>query len=85
MRTAHRRAAVLVTAMAACAALVTGGASPAAPAPATPVAHGVPRTVVLDGARLHRTKVRLEHGDARLRRAARALTARADTWLGQGP
>ncbi|NKQ24994.1 alginate lyase family protein [Streptomyces galbus] len=85
MRTGHRRTAVLVTVLAACAALVTGGAAPAAPAPATPVAHGVPRTVVLDGARLHRTKIRLDHGDASLRRAARTLTARADAWLGQGP
>ncbi|GAA2514404.1 alginate lyase family protein [Streptomyces levis] len=45
----------------------------------------VPDTVVLDGARLQRTKLRLEHGDPVLRRAVRALRARADRWLDQGP
>ncbi|MEH0425483.1 alginate lyase family protein [Streptomyces stelliscabiei] len=45
----------------------------------------VPHTAVLDGARLHRTRLRLEHGDPRLRRTVRALTLRADRWLGQGP
>ncbi|MFJ4277047.1 alginate lyase family protein [Streptomyces massasporeus] len=45
----------------------------------------VPRTTVLDGTRLQRTKVRLEHGDPQLRRALGALRARADRWLDQGP
>ncbi|MET9496128.1 alginate lyase family protein [Streptomyces sp. NPDC006552] len=45
----------------------------------------VPRTAVLDGVRLQQTRLRLAHGDPRLARAARELTARADRWLGQGP
>ncbi|MEV5355320.1 alginate lyase family protein [Streptomyces sp. NPDC052693] len=62
------------------------GALPAASAHGA-ARHGsaVPDTTVLDGARLHRTKLRLEHGDPALRRAVQALRARADRWLGQGP
>ncbi|MEV0634772.1 alginate lyase family protein [Streptomyces sp. NPDC050619] len=63
----------------------TAGALPAASAE---VAHPVPKaphTAVLDGTRLQQAKVRLDHGDPRLRRAAQALTARADKWLNQGP
>ncbi|MGW0967454.1 alginate lyase family protein [Streptomyces sp. NPDC002516] len=48
-------------------------------------APGAPRTAVLDGARLRRTRARLEHGDRRLARTLRELTARADNWLDQGP
>lgn len=44
-----------------------------------------PRTAVLDGERLLRTKQRLDHGDPQLKRAVGDLTARADTWLDQGP
>ncbi len=44
-----------------------------------------PRTVVLDGGRLQQTKVRLQHGDPRLRAAVAKLTGRADKWLDQGP
>ncbi|MFE7074838.1 alginate lyase family protein [Streptomyces sp. NPDC057620] len=44
-----------------------------------------PDTVVLDGGRLQQTKVRLQHGDPRLRRAVANLTGRADKWLDQGP
>ncbi|MER5431548.1 alginate lyase family protein [Streptomyces sp. NPDC002588] len=53
-----------------------------------PSAHAAPRapdTAVLDGARLQQTKLRLDRGDPRLRRPLEALTARADTWLDQGP
>ncbi|MEU9392099.1 alginate lyase family protein [Streptomyces sp. NPDC048324] len=53
-----------------------------------PSAHASPRapaTVVLDGARLQRTKALLDHGDPQLRGELAALTARADDWLHQGP
>ncbi|MCT9004287.1 alginate lyase family protein [Streptomyces sp. NPDC054766] len=48
-------------------------------------APGIPRTAVLDGGRLRRTRLRLDHGDRRLAHSLRALTARADNWLDQGP
>ncbi|WRZ94119.1 alginate lyase family protein [Streptomyces sp. NBC_01007] len=48
-------------------------------------APGIPRTAVLDGGRLRRTRLRLDHGDRRLAHSLRALTARADNWLEQGP
>ncbi|MEU5635173.1 alginate lyase family protein [Streptomyces rishiriensis] len=63
----------------------TAGAVPTASARPAPPAPRAPHTAVLDGARLQRTKVRLDHGDPQLRDTARALTARADTWLAQGP
>lgn len=67
-------------------AAFTTGAVPATSARAeAPPAPRVPHTAVLDGARLHRTKVRLDHGDPQLQRAVRALRARADRWLDQGP
>ena len=79
---ATSRLGVLLVALAAFAT----GAVPAATAEAqdrrTP---RVPHTVVLDGTRMQRTKVRLDHGDPQLRRAVRALRTRADTWLDQGP
>ncbi|MGW2722452.1 alginate lyase family protein [Streptomyces sp. NPDC001492] len=53
-----------------------------------PSAHAAPRapdTAVLDGARLQRTKLRLDQGDPQLHRALGDLTARADNWLTQGP
>lgn len=81
MRATSRWGALLV----ALAAFATG-AVPAATADArerhTP---RVPHTVVLDGSRMQRTKVRLDHGDSELRRAVRALRVRADAWLDQGP
>ncbi|WP_028803656.1 alginate lyase family protein [Streptomyces sp. 142MFCol3.1] len=61
---------------------LTATAAPSATAHAGPE---VPRTAVLDGAALQRAKVRLEHGDPQLARTLRDLTARADSWLGQGP
>ncbi|MFD7245029.1 alginate lyase family protein [Streptomyces massasporeus] len=67
---------------------LAAGAAPAASAPTGTdgaPADRVPRTTVLDGTRLQRTKVRLEQGDPQLRRAVGALRARADRWLGQGP
>ncbi|UUU28741.1 alginate lyase family protein [Streptomyces sp. CA-210063] len=79
---ASARLGVLLVALAALAV----GAVPAASARVT--AHAppeVPRTVVMDGTRLHQTKLRLDRGDRQLRRAVRALTNRADTWLDQGP
>ncbi|MGW7822832.1 alginate lyase family protein [Streptomyces puniciscabiei] len=69
------RAAVLL------AAVVTFGAAPVPSAHAAPRA---PRTVVLDGARLQQTRARLDR-DPQLRRVLGDLTARADTWLDQGP
>ncbi|EFL30069.1 conserved hypothetical protein [Streptomyces viridochromogenes DSM 40736] len=64
-------------------ALVTG-AAPVASA-RTEAHHRIPDTAVLDGTRLQRTKIRLDHGDPRLRRAVGTLRTRADRWLGQGP
>ncbi|MFF4086944.1 alginate lyase family protein [Streptomyces nigra] len=79
---ATSRWGVLLVALAA----FTTGAVPAATADArerhTPRA---PNTVVLDGSRMQRTKIRLDHGDPELRRAVRALRVRADAWLDQGP
>src|SRR5689334_14630635 len=63
------RAAVLLAAM------VTLGAV------LVPSAHAVPRapdTAVLDGARLQRTKLRLDEGDHQLHRGLGELTTRAD-------
>ncbi|WP_406256603.1 alginate lyase family protein [Streptomyces nigra] len=81
MRATSRWGALLVAL-----AAFTTGAVPAATADArerhTPRA---PHTVVLDGSRMQRTKVRLDHGDPELRRAVRALRIRADAWLDQGP
>lgn len=81
MRATSRWGALLVAL-----AAFTTGAVPAATADArerhTP---RVPHTVVLDGSRMQRTKVRLDHGDPELRRAVRALRVRADAWLDQGP
>ncbi|MFF7645705.1 alginate lyase family protein [Streptomyces canus] len=73
------RSRLCVALLTALAAFTTGFAAPAA---ARTV---VPHTTVLDGARLQRTKVRLDRGDPQLLRAVRGLTARADKWLNQGP
>ncbi|MGW3098991.1 alginate lyase family protein [Streptomyces sp. NPDC001102] len=70
-----RTAVLLATVVTLAAALVPSAhASPRAPA-----------TVVLDGARLQRTKALLDDGDPHLRRELAALTSRADDWLHQGP
>jgi hypothetical protein len=66
-------------------ALVTGAAPTASARPEAPHTDRIPHTAVLDGARLHRTKVRLDHGHPRLRRAVALLRGRADRWLDQGP
>ncbi|SHH37969.1 alginate lyase family protein [Streptomyces sp. 3214.6] len=78
---ARSRLGVLLAALAA----FTAGAVPAATARAEHPAPKAPHTAVLDGTRLQQTKIRLDHGDPQLRRSARALTARADRWLNQGP
>lgn len=75
------RAGVVLAVLVALAAAVVPTASAHQGRP-TPKA---PATAVLDGARLQRTKIRLDHGDAGLRRAVATLAARADAWLGQGP
>ncbi|MDG9712953.1 alginate lyase family protein [Streptomyces sp. DH10] len=67
------------------AALVTGVAPAASARAEAEHTYRVPHTAVMDGARLHRTKVRLQHGDPRLRRAVAVLRERADRWLDQGP
>ncbi|MET7680938.1 alginate lyase family protein [Streptomyces sp. NPDC005423] len=69
--------------LAAVVCLAATGVPPAAAHPAA--APPVPRTAVLDGARLQRTKVRLDHGDPQLRRSVEELKERADNWLDQGP
>ncbi|ADI05452.1 hypothetical protein SBI_02331 [Streptomyces bingchenggensis BCW-1] len=70
-------------------ALLAVFAIPAAPSAqgAEPARHPapVPKTVVLDGPRLAVTKVKLQLGDARLKRTVRDLTAQADQWMNQGP
>ncbi|MGW6906264.1 alginate lyase family protein [Streptomyces sp. NPDC054940] len=75
----------LVVLLLAMAALTTGAAPVASARTEAQHAPRVPHTAVLDGARLHRTKIRLEHGDPQLSRAVEALSTRADRWLGQGP
>ncbi|WP_406166501.1 alginate lyase family protein [Streptomyces sp. NBC_00996] len=55
------------------------------PSAAAHTAPKVPRTAVLDGARLQQTKAGLDHGDPRLKRTLKDLTGRADNWLDQGP
>ncbi|MGW6735343.1 alginate lyase family protein [Streptomyces sp. NPDC055013] len=85
--TARSRVGVLLAVLAA----FTTSAAPdpaAASAPAVAQAQEAPRvphTAVLDGPRLHRTKIRLDRGDPQLRQALRALRTRADRWLDQGP
>ena len=81
---ARPRFRILLTAVALCAAVAVPSA-PARAAYETPAAPKVPKTVVLDGARLQQAKVRLDHGDPQLKRALGDLTARADNWLEQGP
>ncbi|MFD9224031.1 alginate lyase family protein [Streptomyces sp. NPDC060064] len=79
----RRRLGVVLTAVAACVTVLVPIAS--SQAAATSGSHRVPKTVVIDGKRLKEAKSRLDHGDPALRKAARALVARADGWLGQGP
>ncbi|WP_329525865.1 alginate lyase family protein [Streptomyces sp. NBC_01462] len=76
------RAGVVLAAVVALAAAVVPTTASAHAGRSTPKA---PATAVLDGARLQRTKIRLDHGDAGLRHAVANLTARADGWLDQGP
>lgn len=72
------RFGALFTAAAALASVLMPVANAAAREPA-------PRTAVLDGERLQQTRLRLDRGDPQLRRAVKDLTARADSWLAQGP
>ncbi|GAA4310695.1 alginate lyase family protein [Streptomyces venetus] len=65
--------------------LVTGAVPVASARTQAHPAHRIPDTAVLDGARLQRTKILLDHGDPQLRRAVGTLRTRADRWLGQGP
>ncbi|MET9760427.1 alginate lyase family protein [Streptomyces sp. NPDC006372] len=67
------------------AALLTGVVPVASARTEARPAYRIPDTAVLDGARLQRTKTRLDHGDPQLRRAVRTLRTRADRWLDQGP
>ncbi|MFH9012040.1 alginate lyase family protein [Streptomyces sp. NPDC017943] len=79
---APRRAGILALALT---AFLTGVAPTASARPETAHPDRVPHTTVLDGTRLERTRTRVQHGDPRLRQAVRALRARADKWLDQGP
>ncbi|MER6788866.1 alginate lyase family protein [Streptomyces sp. NPDC000658] len=81
---ARPRLGLLLAALVACTAAVVPAASAQAAHPPRP-APRAPHTAVLDGARLRQAKIRLDHGDRRLLPVARALTARADKWLDQGP
>ncbi|WP_327247467.1 hypothetical protein [Streptomyces sp. NBC_01320] len=82
----RRRLGALLTAAAAPTAVLVPAASSAAA-----TAHGhrppprAPRTVVIDGHRIQQAKLRLDRGDPALRTAVKALTAKADSWLGHGP
>ncbi|GHE02421.1 alginate lyase family protein [Streptomyces alanosinicus] len=81
------RAAVLLAAMVATAAVLvpSARATPSArDGHAAQAAPKAPRTAVLDGGRLRQTRARLDR-DPRLRRTLGDLTARADGWLDQGP
>ncbi|WP_369245176.1 alginate lyase family protein [Streptomyces sp. R41] len=66
-------------------AAVVALASAVVPSAVAHAAPKVPRTAVLDGARLQQTKERLDRGDPQLKRTLEDLTARADNWLNQGP
>ena len=77
---ARPRLGVLLVAVAVLTAVFVPSASASAH-----TAPAVPKTAVLDGARLQQTKLRLDRGDPQLRRALRNLTTRADNWLHQGP
>ncbi|MBK3562650.1 alginate lyase family protein [Streptomyces sp. MBT62] len=77
---ARPRLGVLLAAVAVLTAVFVPSASASAHA-----APAVPKTAVLDGARLQQTKLRLDRGDPQLLRALRNLTTRADNWLHQGP
>src|SRR5690349_11261401 len=79
---ARSRLAALLAAVTAFTAFTALGVPAASAHPAPPK---VPRTAVLDGARLQQTRIRLDRGDPQLRRALGELTTRADAWLPQGP
>ncbi|NUT27996.1 MAG: alginate lyase family protein [Streptomyces sp.] len=82
---ARLRPGVLLVVLAAFASGAAPGASARTEEHVPRIPHSaVPHTTVLDGARLQRTKVRLDQGDPQLRRAVAVLSARADRWLGQG-
>jgi hypothetical protein len=81
LMSARPRPAILLAAVTAFAAVAVAGV----PTASAHVAPKVPRTAVLDGTRLQQTRIRLDHGDPRLRSALKNLTARADAWLDQGP
>ncbi|MER6134246.1 alginate lyase family protein [Streptomyces sp. NPDC001815] len=66
-------------------AVITAAAVPHASAEVTHPVPDAPHTTLLEGTRLQQAKQRLDGGDPQLRRAAKALTARADRWLSQGP
>ncbi|MFI7006473.1 alginate lyase family protein [Streptomyces sp. NPDC050145] len=76
---ARMRIVAFIAALVACTAGTTVSVS------AQDTASGAPRTAVLDGTRLLRTKLRLDRGDPELRRTVQALEDRADRWLDQGP
>ncbi|MFI1396826.1 alginate lyase family protein [Streptomyces sp. NPDC020681] len=78
----RRRLGVVLTAVAACVAVLVPIASSQA---ATSGTRQPPKTAVIDGKRLQQAKQRLADGDPALRRAAADLVVRADGWLGQGP
>lgn len=82
----RRRLGVLLATVTALGAALVPTASPAAATARGDRPHAAPpRTVVIDGQRMQRTKDRLDRGDPALRRAVGKLTAQADGWLGQGP
>ncbi|NEB28687.1 alginate lyase family protein [Streptomyces sp. SID14446] len=82
---ARSRLGLLAAAAVALASVVVVPTASAAPSVSPHAVPPVPRTAVLDGHRLQLTRIRLDHGDRRLGRSLRDLTARADTWLDQGP
>lgn len=45
----------------------------------------VPKTVVIDGQRMAKARTSLKLGDKKLKKALKALTTEADSWLTKGP
>ncbi|MFJ1750246.1 alginate lyase family protein [Streptomyces sp. NPDC088116] len=92
MATAVTLASLLVPAASSASPVSSSAASSPASASAAPEPHdprrtapGAPATVVIDGERMRQARIALDRGDPALRRTVTSLTARADTWLGQGP
>ncbi|MFF2066040.1 alginate lyase family protein [Streptomyces sp. NPDC058200] len=82
----RRLGALIAAAVTVAAVLVPTVSSAAGPHRGHP--HGAPvapATPVIDGDRMREARTALDEGDPALRAAVDSLTAKADSWLGQGP